>query len=141
VVKHRAENAVGPGSELARKFFQGHIYATVLCSGLLDCSSLAQIFVSPRQRARKTFELLFSREGKLPPYEITDEVREWDYGQYEGLVTSEIREMNPTWEIFLDGLVHCELPLIPFSSHENSCPEGESAEEMSARMDRVVSKV
>jgi Histidine phosphatase superfamily (branch 1) len=70
---------------------------------------LAQIFVSPRQRAGRTFELLFGREGKLPPHEVTDEVREWDYGEYEGLVTSAIRKINPTWEIFLNGLAHGDL--------------------------------
>lgn len=71
----------------------------------MDCKSLTKIFVSPRQRARKTFDLLFSREGSLPPYELTEEVREWDYGDYEGLVTSEIHKLNPSWEIFINGWV------------------------------------
>lgn len=103
-MKHRADNAVGPGSKhaLARLL---PIYAADNLSGLLDCNNLAKIFISPRQRARKTFDLLFSREGKLPPHEVTDLVREWDYGEYEGLVTSEIKKKDPNWEIFTDGSV------------------------------------
>jgi len=91
---------------------------------LLDCNSIAKIFVSPRQRSHKTFEILFSREGKVPPHEVTEDVREWDYGQYEGLITSEIHKLDPNWEIFLDG-----------------CPGGESATQMAARMDLVISRV
>lgn len=69
----------------------------------MNCTSLTKIYVSPRQRARKTFDLLFSREGSLPPHEVTEEVREWDYGDYEGLITSEIHKLDPSWEIFIDG--------------------------------------
>ena len=79
------------------------IHASVPGSELLDCNSIAKILVSPRQRAHKTFELLFSREGKVPPHEVTEDVQEWDYGQYEGLITSDIHKLDPKWEIFLDG--------------------------------------
>src|SRR5436189_4904041 len=63
---------------------------------LLDPSCLAHIFVSPRRRARRTFELL------LPPpssaaaewkegVTYTEDIAEWDYGDYEGLKAGEIR--------------------------------------------------
>lgn len=39
----------------------------------------------------------------MPSYEITPDVREWDYGAFEGLTASEIHKIQPTWEIFRDG--------------------------------------
>jgi probable phosphoglycerate mutase len=49
---------------------------------------------------------------------------EWDYGEYEGLRTTEIRAKRPDWDLFRDG-----------------CPGGESTEEVEARADRVVKQV
>ncbi|KAF9514185.1 hypothetical protein BS47DRAFT_1372348 [Hydnum rufescens UP504] len=53
-----------------------------------------------------------------------DKVREWDYGDYEGLKPHEIKEKNPTWNIWTDG-----------------CPGGESVEEMTARVDSVIARI
>jgi len=90
----------------------------------IDPSNLCTVFVSPRQRAHKTFHLLFSHVKKLPNHVLTEEVREWDYGEYEGLKSSEIKEINPAWKIWEDG-----------------CPGGESVEEMQSRVDEVIRKV
>src|SRR4029453_1997382 len=51
-------------------------------------------------------------------------VVEWEYGQYEGRRTAEIRKERPGWELFRDG-----------------CPGGESPAEAAARADRVVSRL
>jgi len=91
---------------------------------LIDPDNLSFIFVSPRRRAHKTFHLLFENVAEPPPHEITEEVREWDYGDYEGLKSHEILEKHPGWSIWTDG-----------------CPNGESAEEMTARIDKVIAKV
>jgi len=99
---------------------------------LIDPRSLAKIVISPRIRARKTFELLF--ENHMSELEcaddpdgvtlITEDVREWDYGDYEGLLKHEILEKDPNWSIWSDG-----------------CPGGESVEEMTKRVDSVIARV
>ena len=83
---------------------------------LIDPSKLTHIFVSPRQRAQSTLNLLlgeaqkdeFVKEGKVT---TTEDIAEWDYGEYEGLLTKEIRarrkekgldKVKP-WDIWVDG--------------------------------------
>lgn len=94
-------------------------------------STLSQIFKSPRQRAQKTFELLFQsykgiREVPTIPTETTDLVQEWDYGKYEGITSHEIHERyQRDWNIFKDG---CG-------------PEGETIEDITKRVDKVIEKV
>jgi broad specificity phosphatase PhoE len=63
------------------------------------------------QRARRTAELA----GFTHP-QVTDLLREFDYGEYEGLTSAEIRASRPSWEIYHDG-----------------CPGGESPAEVYAR--------
>ena len=81
----------------------------------------ALVLCSPRQRALRTAEL-----AGLHVDEVTDELAEWDYGQYEGLTTEQIREKVPNWTIW---------------SHP--VPGGETADHVGARatklLDRVVS--
>ncbi|KAG8887502.1 hypothetical protein FRB98_009518 [Tulasnella sp. 332] len=91
---------------------------------LLDPVSLGHVFVSPRIRARKTFELLFSSLPELPPHSLSDEAREWDYGEYEGLTPAQIAAKRPGWSIWKDG-----------------CPGGESAEQMTQRVDSLIAKI
>ncbi len=49
---------------------------------------------------------------------------EWDYGEFEGRVSAEVRAENPGWQLFTDG-----------------CPGGESPAQVAVRADRVVSRV
>jgi broad specificity phosphatase PhoE len=75
------------------------------------------VLTSPLQRARRTCELAgFGAKARLEP-----DLQEWDYGDYEGKTTAEIRRQHPGWNVFLDG-----------------CPGGESVEQISRRADRVV---
>ncbi|CAL1695507.1 unnamed protein product [Somion occarium] len=60
----------------------------------------------------------------LPSHVITESVREWDYGEYEGLLSPEIQARNPGWTIWKDG-----------------CPGGESTTEMCFRVDTVIEQV
>jgi probable phosphoglycerate mutase len=78
-----------------------------------------RVLSSPRARARRTAEL-----AGFTDVEVDDDLTEWDYGDYEGLTTARIRESVPGWTIW---------------SHP--VPGGESAEEVSRRMDRVVARV
>ena len=55
--------------------------------------------------------------------QVRDDLREWDYGRYEGITTAEIRRSDPDWYLFRDG-----------------CPEGEVASEVGLRVDRVISE-
>ena len=82
--------------------------------------SFAKVFTSPLQRARRTCELA----GFGSVANIDDDLVEWNYGDYEGRTTAEIRAARPGWELFRDG-----------------CPGGESPTEAAARADRVVSQV
>lgn len=72
---------------------------------MIDPKNLASVFVSPRQRAHETFHLLFDHCSTSPPHIITEQVREWDYGDYEGITSAEILKTRPNWEIFRDGSV------------------------------------
>ncbi|KAL9089260.1 MAG: hypothetical protein Q9165_005828 [Trypethelium subeluteriae] len=82
---------------------------------LIDPSCLAHIWVSPRKRAQTTSELLFGSysdtlrlAGKVT---TTEDIAEWDYGEYEGLKENEIREhrkqkgldVHLEWDIWRDG--------------------------------------
>ena len=82
-------------------------------------------YVSPRHRARRTLELLeLGCRDKLPwkdPHpddpsfvrteakvQVTEDIREWDYGEYEGITSAEIKERRkkqglPEWDIWRDG--------------------------------------
>src|SRR3712207_3659683 len=61
--------------------------------------TFARVFTSPLQRARRTCELAgFGAVAAVDP-----DLVEWDYGQYEGLRTAEIRQARPDWLVFRDG--------------------------------------
>jgi probable phosphoglycerate mutase len=80
----------------------------------------ARVFTSPLQRARRTCELAgFGKRAEVDP-----DLVEWNYGEYEGLRTSDIHAKRPDWEIFRDGF-----------------PGGETFEQIGARADRVVARV
>src|SRR5213596_1691439 len=82
--------------------------------------AFAKVFTSPLQRAARTCDLA----GFGAAVEVDRELVEWDYGEYEGLRTAEIRARRPDWQLFRDG-----------------CPGGESPDHVGARADHVVSRV
>lgn len=77
------------------------------------------VLTSPRLRARRTAALAGFAEAV-----VEDDLAEWDYGDYEGLTTPQIREQVPGWTVW---------------SHP--VPGGESADEVAERLDRVVARV
>jgi broad specificity phosphatase PhoE len=79
--------------------------------------SVAKVFTSPLKRALRTCELA----GFGNVAEVDANLVEWDYGEYEGRRSNEIRAESPDWELFRDG-----------------CPGGESPQQVSERADRVV---
>jgi probable phosphoglycerate mutase len=66
----------------------------------------ARVFTSPLQRAQKTCELA----GFNSTAEIDNDLVEWDYGKYEGLLLAEIHAQRPDWELFRDGAPGGETP-------------------------------
>ena len=80
----------------------------------------ALVITSPLRRAVETCDLA----GLGGEAQIRDELREWNYGDYEGATTAEIRERRPGWSLWRDG-----------------CPNGETASEVGERADRVIAEV
>ena len=81
-------------------------------------TEFAQVLTSPRQRARMTADLVGHGDA-----EVDEDLVEWAYGDYEGVTTATIRETVPGWSVWT-----------------HPTPGGESAAEVSARLDRVVEK-
>lgn len=77
------------------------------------------VLCSPRARARCTADL-----AGLVPYEVTEDLQEWDYGVFEGRTTADIREEYPDWTIW-NG---------PWEG-------GETAGDVAARADRLISRI
>lgn len=76
------------------------------------------LFTSPLSRARRTAELA----GYNPV--VDPDLLEWHYGEFEGLKSKEIALKRPGWNLFRDG-----------------APGGETPEEVTARVDRLVNKL
>jgi len=86
---------------------------------VLAQQTFAAVFSSPLQRARRTCELA----GLGDQAQIEPDLKEWDYGDYEGLTTPEIRAHVPGWTVF---------------SHP--CPGGETSEQVQQRCERVIAR-
>ncbi|MGZ6029646.1 MAG: histidine phosphatase family protein, partial [Myxococcaceae bacterium] len=80
----------------------------------------ARVFVSPLSRARDTCALA----GLGDRAELRPDLMEWDYGAYEGRTRADILHERPEWNLWRDG-----------------CPQGETAEQVGVRVDRVLSEV
>lgn len=78
--------------------------------------TFAAVLSSPRKRALRTAEL-----AGLTVTEITDDLVEWNYGEYEGITSATIRETRPSWSLWTDG-----------------CPGGEAPEQVGERLDRAL---
>ncbi|KAH9905347.1 phosphoglycerate mutase [Xylariomycetidae sp. FL2044] len=136
--------------------------ALVGADRLIVPKQLAHIYVSPRKRAQRTFELLnlgirdplpWKEHGARPAddadpdadpdagpsssrfcprarVEVTEDIREWDYGDYEGITSPEVRDrraakgLNRDWDIWRDG-----------------CEGGESPEQVTERVDRLIAEI
>src|SRR5690349_21572103 len=59
----------------------------------LEGWSFARVLTSPLGRARETCRLA----GLGDRAEVVEDLREWDYGDYEGRTTADIRAQRPGW--------------------------------------------
>ena len=78
------------------------------------------VLTSPLLRARETAELAGLGDRAEPEADL----REYDYGDYEGLTTDQIREDRPGWYLWRDGV-----------------PDGETTEQVGDRADRAIARV
>jgi broad specificity phosphatase PhoE len=74
------------------------------------------VLCSPKARAVRTAEL-----AGLTPFELDEDLVEWDYGDYEGLTSEQIHRSVPGWTVFSEP-----------------CPNGETAQAVARRCDRVL---
>jgi len=82
--------------------------------------AFSAVLTSPRQRALRTCELVgLDRQAEIEP-----DLTEWDYGDYEGQRSVDIRRGRPGWSIFRDG-----------------CPHGETPVQISDRADRLIQRL
>jgi broad specificity phosphatase PhoE len=88
---------------------------------MLAGRSFALVLSSPMKRAVDTCRLV----GFTPEvtFETTDDLREWNYGDYEGLTTPEIQKSAPGWTVWTAA-----------------SPNGETVDQVAARADRVIAR-
>jgi len=91
-----------------------------LLEPLLSTANFALVLSSPLRRARETCELA----GLGPRMQLEPDLMEWNYGEYEGLTSKQIKRTAPNWMVFTDG-----------------CPGGETPEEVGARVDRLIDRI
>ncbi|HTJ76209.1 MAG TPA: histidine phosphatase family protein [Acidimicrobiales bacterium] len=77
----------------------------------------ARVLTSPLSRAMETCQFAGLRDQA----EVDEDLLEWDYGDYEGRRTVDIRQERPGWDLWVDGV-----------------PGGETIDEVGRRADRVV---
>ncbi len=86
---------------------------------MLQAIPFDHVLSSPARRAQRTCALA----GLDGPAEIEPDLAEWDYGDYEGRTSRDIRQDRPGWNVFRDG-----------------CPGGESVAAITLRADRLVTR-
>ena len=87
---------------------------------IFEEAKFARISSSPLKRAQETASIA----GLGSRLETENDLMEWDYGDYEGLTTSQIHEQVPGWSVWT-----------------HSCPNGETLDQVTQRVDRVVAKI
>jgi probable phosphoglycerate mutase len=86
---------------------------------ILAKQRFAMVLTSPLKRARETCEL----SGLGAAAQIDNDLMEWNYGEYEGLTSREIRRKVPGWLLF-----------------DHGCPGGETPEQVGDRADRIIAR-
>lgn len=93
--------------------------AAVRTADALGGKEFALVLSSPLSRARETAQL-----AGFPDPVIDSNLREWNYGEVEGVTTDQMRERIPGWTVWRDG-----------------CPGGETVDQVGARTDEVINLV
>jgi probable phosphoglycerate mutase len=122
LVRHGETAWSRSGQHTSRTYIEltaaGRAQATRLAPALAE-RTFALVLTSPLVRALETCRLA----GFGERCEVDDDLVEWDYGDYEGRTTADIRAGRPNWSLWRDG-----------------APGGEQADDVGARADRVIAK-
>ena len=97
----------------------GEVQARALAP-LLEVIAFAHVLTSPLLRARQTCALAGLASAAI----IEPDLSEWNYGDYEGQRSVDIRKARPDWSIYRDG-----------------CPGGEQPGEIASRADRLIDRL
>jgi broad specificity phosphatase PhoE len=97
---------------------RGQERAAKICDYLAH-RTFSLVLTSPMQRARETCRIAGYGEAA----QVEENLREWDYGIYEGRTTAEIRQQQPDWSIW-----------------DAAPPEGEPVEHVAARAQLVIDR-
>lgn len=110
--------------------------SSIYANNFIDPTHITYVFTSPRTRARQTVELMLApltaeQRSKIKVV-VDDDLREWEYGDYEGLLTHEIIELRKSrgldqerpWNIWRDG-----------------CENGETTQEIGLRLSRALARI
>ncbi|KAF3479989.1 uncharacterized protein GIQ15_06965 [Arthroderma uncinatum] len=124
-------------TERGRRQVQASGNILVGSNRLIDPSKIAHVFISPRKRAYLTYELTITEADRKALNESgrvsrTDRLAEWDYGDYEGMVSADIQkgrkerglDQERDWDIWKDG-----------------CEGGESPKQVSERVDSLIEEI
>lgn len=98
-------------------------HGTAIAGTLRTCLASLRftcVLTSPSERARATCALA----GLAAQAEVTPELSEWDYGDYEGKRTDDIHQQAPGWNVFRDG-----------------CPNGETPTQVAERADTLIARL
>lgn len=85
----------------------------------LQGTAFDAVFVSPMQRARETCAIAGFGDRAV----VDDDLKEWDYGIYEGKTTAQIRESTPSWSVWKDPII-----------------DGETVEHVGERADAMIAR-
>jgi broad specificity phosphatase PhoE len=99
--------------------------AAAALAPMLARRNIVAVFTSPARRAVTTAALAGLDHAKPDP-----DLWEWDYGGYEGLTTPQIREEQPGWYLWRDGVIPGD------AEHP-----GETVDQVGQRVDRVLGRV
>jgi broad specificity phosphatase PhoE len=97
---------------------EGKLHARQI-AGFLGGRAFALVLTSPLQRARETCRLAGYGDSAI----IDSNLREWDYGEYEGRTTPQIQIERPGWSVWRDGVIG-----------------GESLEQLATRAQKVIDR-
>jgi broad specificity phosphatase PhoE len=98
---------------------EGRLQAQSIGPVLAD-HDFAQVLTSPLRRAHETCAIAGFGDRAV----LVEDLQEWDYGDYEGRTTDDIRATHPGWSLWRDG-----------------CPGGETAAQVAQRADHVIARV
>ncbi|EDO15317.1 hypothetical protein Kpol_448p4 [Vanderwaltozyma polyspora DSM 70294] len=103
---------------------------------LVNPDRITHVFVSPRTRAQQSMKLVLKdltpEQRARVKVTVDEDIQEWDYGDYEGLMTAEIEELRKKRGLDKER---------PWSIWRDGCENGESTQQIGKRLSRFIARV